>query len=207
MKLVLVDHRITPPDGFRFTHPETGHVSFSLDETAWFKAIEKYRTDNGFPLIDRADIFDQFCKLLPPGLCRYDNGDKPAWYVNTRLRVSDILRGTKALTQFVVAGFPTVNKELAASRSAICARCPFNVPISGCQPCVGLSSLIVSIGGSIKTPADVSLKTCAVCLCSNLAQTRLPIELLAKTVTTDQIEKYPRDFCWKIAELTQAGLA
>lgn len=170
-------------------------------------AINKYRGDNGFPAVDQADCIDQLCKILPPGWCTYDTGARPSWYVNTRLDVQDIYNGTKVLGSFYIAGQPLVSKELAASRSAICARCPYNIGVSGCQPCIGLQGLIEGIGGRIKTPSDSSLKSCGICKCGNLAQTRLPINILAKGVEVDQLEKYPKDFCWKISELQEAGLA
>lgn len=205
MKLVLNDRKSVPPDNYRFTHPETGHKTESTDWKEWLKAIRKYREDNGFPVINEADIWDQFCKLLPPGLCTYESGEKPDWYVSTRLGVRDVLNGTKVLASFVVAGMPLVSRELAESRSRVCASCYFNIRISGCSPCVGLQGLIESIGGSIKTRADASLESCAVCKCSNLAQTRLPIEILRRGVTDDQMPKWP-SFCWKAAELRESEL-
>lgn len=208
MKLYLLDHSSVPPDGFRFTHPETGYFQSSWDEDAWLKSIHKYRSDNGLPTIDEADIYDQFCKLLPPGLCRYTDGTKPSWFVNTRLQVGDILNGTKVLAGFIYEGMPLVSKELAESRADTCARCPFNVEISGCQPCTDLAQIVISVGGSIKTKSDASLKHCAICMCSNLAQTRVPIEILKRGVTPEMTAKFQSvDWCWKGKELTQAGLA
>lgn len=207
-KLVLIDHRSVPPDGFRFTQPETGYFHSSWDEHEWLKSIKKYRADNGLAPIDEADIYDQFCKLLPPGLCRYDNGERPTWFVSTRLQVADILNGTKVLAGFVFNGMPLVNKELAEARSATCGRCPFNVEISGCQPCTNLAEIVVSVGGDMKTKSDNLLKHCAICLCSNLAQTRVPIEILAKGVTQEMATKFKSiEWCWKAKELTAAGLA
>jgi hypothetical protein len=203
VKLVLTNRKDgCPPDGYRFTDPDTGLTTKSTDERAWLKQIAQRRLDNGLPPIPEADIYDQFCKLLPPGWCKYENGEKPKWHVDTRLNVHDVLRGTKVLASFISDGMPLVSKELAASRASTCARCPFNIAISGCQPCIGLANLISTIAGNIKTPADPSLKSCAICHCSNRAQTRLPIELLAKGVDADMREKFASvDFCWKRQEL------
>lgn len=211
-RLILVKKNEVPPEsgdimGFRYVHPETGHISHSRDIGSWMEAINKYRVDNGFPAVDQAEAIDQLCKILPPGWCKYETGERPAWYVNTRLGVMDIFNGTKVLTNFFLAGMPLVDKDLAASRSAICARCPYNVATAGCAPCIGLNGLVEGIGGSIKTPSDSSLKSCAICKCGNLAQTRLPIEILAKGVEVDHLQKFPKDFCWKISELREAGLA
>jgi hypothetical protein len=204
MRLKLISHhREVPPDGYRFTHPETGHKTESTDERAWLKSIRKYREDNGFVPIDEADIYDQFCKLLPPGWCVYENGNRPTWFVDTRLGVREILNGTKVMASLLVAGMPLVSKEKAAERALICSRCYYNVPISGCAPCLGLSSLIERIGGDIKTPSDASLKSCAICICSNKAQTRLPIEILAKGVDAEMLTKFKSvPFCWKGQELS-----
>lgn len=201
MKLKLISHREVPPDGYRFTHPETGHKTESTDERAWLKAIKKYREDNGFPPIEEADIWDQFCKLLPPGLCVYDDGSKPAWFVTTRLGVRDVMRGTKAMAQFIFSGMALVSKEKADERAQICSRCYFNVPISGCAPCVGLASAILAISGANKTPSDASLRSCAVCACSTKAKVWLSNEIIAKSTTEEQMQRFP-DFCWQRKELS-----
>lgn len=201
MRLVIVKRLECPPDGYRFTHPETGHKSFSLDKRSWLQAIYKYRADNGFPQVDPADCIDQLCKLLPPGWCAYESGEKPSWYINTRLGVRDVMRGTKAMAQFIIAGAPLVSKEKAAERALVCSRCYFNVPISGCSPCVGLSSAILAISGANKTPSDASLRSCAVCACSTKAKVWMPTEIIAKSTTEEQMQRFP-DFCWQRQELS-----
>lgn len=200
MKLVLVKHNETPPDYFRFTHPETGHVTQEAFIKDWLKAIAKYREDNQFPPISAEDCIDQFCKLLPDGWCRYENGVKPEWFVNTRLGVWDVLRGTKAMGDFIVAGMPLVDKDLAASRAQTCSRCYFNVPTQGCAPCVGLASAILSISGANKTPSDASLKSCACCSCSVAAKVWIPAEIINKSTTAEQMHRFP-DFCWQKKEI------
>lgn len=207
MKLVLVKHNEVPPEsggimGYRYTHPETGHISHARDVDGWKQAIDKYRSDNGFPPIEMADAVDQLCKLLPRGWCKYSDGTKPSWFVNTRLQVGDLVNGTKVLAGFIYKGMPLVSKELAESRSETCARCPFNVDISGCQPCSDLAAIVISIGGDLKTKSDPSLKHCAICLCSNLAQTRVPIDILRRGVTPEMADKFKSvDWCWKAKEL------
>lgn len=207
MKLRMVKRMECPPEsggkmGFRYTHSEDGHISHARDERSWLKAISQHCRDNGYAPVAPEDAFDQLCKLLPPGWCRYENGENPKWFVEMRITVWDVLRGTKVLLAELMAGAPLVDKQLAISRSLACSRCPFNVPISGCAPCVGLSSLIETVGGVIKTPSDPVLKSCIICGCSNRAQTRLPIEILAKGVTPEQRTQYATvPFCWKGNEL------
>lgn len=201
MKLTLTVRNETPPDYFRFTHPETGHVSQCSDMGGWLAAINKYRSDNQFPPVSPEDAIDQLCKLLPPGWCEYEeNGQKPPWFINTRLGVRDVLNGLKALTRFVISGAPLVSKEKAAERALTCSRCYFNVPISGCSPCIGLSSAILAISGANETPSDASLKSCACCACPTKAKVWLPIEIIAKSTTDEQMRKFP-DFCWQKKEI------
>lgn len=211
MKLDLVIHNEVPPEGggimgYRYTHAQDGHVSHALDMRSWIIAMDKHCKDNEYPTVDPADAIDQLCRTLPSNWCRYENGTAPVT-VNTRLAVQDVLRGTKTLASFIVAGMPLVSRELAESRSATCARCFLNVNTTGCAPCFGLASLALSIAGGIKTPSDPGLRSCGICKCQNLAQTRIPIEILAKQISADELSLYP-SFCWKANEtraLTQDG--
>lgn len=196
MKLKFTNRKSgVPPDGFTYKDPDTGYVSNSWDEHAWLESIAKHRSDNGLPPIAEEDIYDQFCKVCPPGWCTYENGQKPTWFVDMRLGVADALQGTKALAAFVIAGKPLVSKELAASRSQTCARCYYNVNSQGCASCINLYGVIDSIAGGITTPSDPSLKICAVCKCSTKAKTRLPIEIIKKTTTQEHMDRFP-SHCW-----------
>lgn len=193
LKLAITDQCV--PDKFRFTHPISGYFISSFDKDAWLGKIKKHCEDNGYPPVDPADAIDQLCHLLPPGWCSYESGEKPAWFVETRLTVWDVLNGTQTLASFMLHGMQLVSKELAESRSDCCAKCFYNVQIAGCSPCIGLYQLIENIGGSIKTQSDSSLLQCAVCKCSTKAKTRMRIEDIEKGTTQEHMERFP-SFCW-----------
>lgn len=204
-RLVLVKHNEVPPEsgdimGYRYTHPETGHISHARDIPSWLEAINKYRSDNGFSVVDPADCINQLCQLLPQGWCKYETGERPSWYVNTRLGVMDVLRGTQALANFIVSRMKVVDKTLASQRALTCSRCYFNVDTAGCAPCVGLAEAVVNISGDNKTPSDPSLKSCAVCSCSVRAKVWMPIDTIAKSTTEEQMQRFP-DFCWQKREI------
>lgn len=202
--LRLIPDSTTPPDKFRFTHPEDGWIDVAMDRKSWFAAIKKHRVDNGYPLPDdwQAQAEDQLCRILPPGWCLQEDGRSPEQFVDTRISLDDVLRGTRVLLSFMFHGMPTVPQAQIESRAKTCASCYMNIAIPGCSPCVGLSNLIADVSGNISTPADPMLRACAICHCSNQAQTRIPIEILAKGVTGEQRALFNTvEHCWKRAEL------
>ena len=183
--------------GFQFTH-ETGYVSYGLDKDTWMRDILKHRRDNGLqiPADMRAIAEDQLCQLLPPGHCMYDDGSPQTQFVESRLTLEDIWHGTLVLSRFVADGIPVVPREVAEARARTCAACHFNVGVSGCGPCAGLSALVNSVAP--KTAADEQLegRSCAVCKCASRAQVWLPIEVLEVGVPDAMLDRFP-SFCWK----------
>lgn len=200
--LKLVNLRETPPDNYRYTFLEDGQRIESFGHQSWLDGIKEHYKRNGYPMPDnwRELAEDQLCRLLPPGWCIHEDGRRPEHFIDSRLSVWDIMRGTQVLAAFVLSGGATVSKELAESRAVTCAACPFNMGVAGCAPCIGLSNVIADASGSIETKADDQLRSCAICKCSNRAQSRIPIKHLAKGVTDEMMDQFP-EWCWKKKEM------
>ncbi len=192
-----------PPDNLRFTHVD-GHVSISSDKASWHAKIEKHEKDNGRELSPtwKEDAQDQLCRLLPPGWCEYENGAGPDFFLNTRLDANAFKRGIAVLASIVLSPDPLVSPELAESRAKICAACPANTNIEGCQPCMKLSEAIANIKGSGTTSCDGILRQCACCACPSRANVWIKPELLKKGVEEEQMRKLRLfDHCWKWREI------
>lgn len=189
-----------PPDQFRYKFREDGVIVKCFDYGGWLQRIRDHRQFNGYPEPPdwKQEAEDQLCRLLPPGWCRQETGELPAWYLNSRLGIEDVLRGTRVLASFIANGAPIVPKEEAARRSTICARCPFAASVEGCGVCAGLSNVIVEVVGAQTLPSDSVLenKSCLICKCSARAQAWVPVEFLERGVTDEMMRQFP-DWCWK----------
>jgi hypothetical protein len=198
--LRLIPSNETPPDKFRFTHPEDGWTDIAMDREGWFKAIRKHREDNNYPLPEdwQSQAEDQLCRILPPGWCQQEDGRTPEQFVNARIGFDDIMRATAVFAEEVRQGAPLVSQEVAEARGATCAGCYMRQPVAGCGMCYGLVNLVASVAGAHATKADALLsgKSCLVCKCAAQAQIWLPIDVLAKGVTPEMDELWP-PFCWK----------
>lgn len=205
---IVKNTREAPPGpdnrGYQFTH-ETGHKSYGLDPDTWWADILKFRRNNGLPILDdlRATVEDQFCHLLPPGWCQYEDGSAQTKFIQTRLTIDDIWHGTLVLVAFVDNGCQITPKEVAESRARICAACEFNVGVSGCGPCVGLSALVGQVAkGATSSDEQLGVRVCAICKCSSRAQVWLPADVLAAGVDDEMLTRFP-SHCWKKSQISE----
>lgn len=196
-------HNTSPPDRMRHTHSD-GHVSVADEKDLWLRIIAKHERDANRELPEgwEAAAEDRLCKLLPPGLCKYEDGTNPAEYLNTRIDGDTVRRGTQVLLDIATSDDPLVDQATAESRARICAGCPANVAVQGCSSCAGIADLVVRLKGGKKTQADQVLKYCAACGCSSRANVWVKPELLANGVGPEQVRKLKLfDHCWKWREL------
>ena len=72
----LLRKDINPPDGHRYTHSETRHVSRGPDYWTWMDTLILHRRANNLPVPDDMETIDedQLCKQLPPGWCEHSEG-------------------------------------------------------------------------------------------------------------------------------------
>lgn len=188
------------PDGFRYTHPETGHTDRHIHKEVWFKKIRDHLRWMNLPIPDDIEAIaeDQCCRLMPPGICVYEDGSNTDRFINTRIGIDEIVNGTKVLSSFFANGMPLVEQSLAESRGKTCSQCYANIHAEGCSSCRNLVGVVMEIAGARKTSADSHLenRACGVCKCATQAQVWLPIEILAKGMTPEMDELWP-PFCWK----------
>lgn len=205
----------TPPNGYRFTCPVDGYrIGPEDNREHWIKRIYKHYQDNGYEIPDnlREIAEDQLARILPTGWGFYTTGEEFTDTIDARLKGADIMNGTRVMLELVrkVAAFklfglesPFVSQEVATERALICSRCPFNIPITGCFGCSGLSDVIEGMTGGITTPYDDMLASCGICHCSNKAQVRIEGVVLKEGVTQEQRHLFDTvAWCWKPAAIS-----
>lgn len=196
--LRLKPSSVTPPDKFRFKFPD-GHTVHAFSRDEWREKIEKYATDNQYPIPTVEEAEDQLCRTLSGEWC--SGGDEYS-FVSNRFTFDDFLRGMKTLGEFVLTG-QVVSQEIADARAIVCSRCVLNMDVPGCASCTGMANAVVAIKGAKKTKVDHLLKVCGICRCSNEAKVWLPIESIARSTTPEMIEQYKRvGECWQANELS-----
>jgi hypothetical protein len=191
----LAPPELTSGDSFRFTHPETMHVSAASEYYTWQERIRDHRKANNLPPISAATVEDQLCKQLPPEWCSHAENNR-AW-VNTRFSWGDIVTGAVAYVKLAVSGFQTVSQPEADRRARICAGCFLNVNAQGCGACGKMGELITGDIAKKKTQFDAALKACAACLCPNRATVHFPLEILEAADPNDEKQPLFTDFCWR----------
>lgn len=190
----------TPPDGWRYVHPETGYTSRAMDPWTWMEDIKKHRDGNNLPPVAYEDAANQMCLSMPPGVCEHYgsevNGHKA---VSTRLTWSDIATGIKAYVALVFTGEKPVEREEADRRANICSSCYLRVDVQGCGSCIRMAdALLGQEWAARKTSYDnyIAKKACAACRCPLQSVVHFPMALLDKADSPDKQECYPT-FCWR----------
>jgi hypothetical protein len=198
----LLEPNTVPPDGYRFFQAETQTWIRAPDYFNLFVNVSEHRKANNLPLgtFWEAEIEDQLCQTLPPGLCKQV---KPGEVRNVFSRIwwEEVVQGTQTVVDWAKSGFAPVDQTLANSRADICSRCYYNVQIGGlCAACQHLQNLAARFTGGRKTTSDSFLRACAVCKCSLQVKVWTPIESIDKG--TPDTGPYPQ-FCWVRNELDE----
>lgn len=201
--LRLKDRSRGVPDGFRYTHAETGFVSTGINWwDMWSEgptAVIKHRAANRLPSITEAEAEDQLCQQIGPAFCQQEEPGSFK-FVNTRLRWGDIVNGTKAYVSFILSGFQSVSQNEANRRGRICGGCYLRVSPQGCGACVKIAQLVTGEIAGRKTQHDSLLanKACGVCSCPVASLVWFPMPLLEKPSvdSPEKQEAYPM-FCWR----------
>lgn len=204
--LKLKKSNVTPPDRFRFVHPEDGHATYGMDYDSWMRQIKQHRKDNGYPIPDNlAEIVeDQFCQLLDGEWCEFVDGSERGVHLNRRVDITTVMNGTRVMLKFIAEGMPLVSKEVAEERALTCSRCYALSNVAGCGSCAGLSDLVAQVIGAKATPHDNALegRICLVCKCSARANAWMPVEISKVGVSEEARELFRTiPHCWKAREL------
>jgi hypothetical protein len=195
----------TPPGGWHYIQPETGHVFETYSYPKWIEDISKHRFANGIPVTADLEweLQDDLCKRHPEwanSICRRVPEPQGKIRINFHATLSFIAM----LLDWLFKGLPTVSQEVAEERASICAGCPFNRPMSfGCGLCTSqVTELLASLRGQKRTSKDDLLGICGICSCSLKAAIHFPVEVQKKALNEHMIQEFKNiPFCWKGKEL------
>lgn len=190
---ILARRDMTPPDGFRFTHPETGYRSEAVDWFTWQDSIRAHRTANNLPPITPEQAESQLCEQLAPENCVGSDPNRP--FVDTRISLGDVWDAMKVFGKFALSGFKFVDQAEATRRARLCVGCHNNIGVMGCGACQQLGSIVTGDLAQRSTPHDAALKVCGVCKCLNAAQVHVPLDALDAKDSPEKQALYP-SFCW-----------
>lgn len=193
------------PPFLRYRVPETGEVVPSVGQEvhnyndletvvrAHYRANQKSVPPN-LPLL----IQDQLCHQNPSRYCSDENGNVLRDGSFSGFNFEIVRQGTATLVDwFFREGGKKVGDEEIIARSNICASCPYNQPVPGCTSCNqnALHAVVERIVGNKSYTTDARLNGCSICGCSLKAKTRLPLEVLRRHTSAEQLEKFP-SHCW-----------
>jgi len=198
MKRIKIPSQIPYGGEYRLNIPEIGMVGNGMNFEALLRSIREWRRANSMPIgLDFENEVEREVCAKYSVECDDHPTTKPR---KQRLSLATVLRGTNVLLSFKLAGSPYVSQEEANRRAAICAACVWNQdyakPCGG--NCGGLKEVVSKIIGHAKTDYDDRLKSCGICGCVAQAHCWLPLEFLAKGVTSDMREQFAAvENCWK----------
>lgn len=192
--LKLKSYASCPPDGFRYVHQETGHVTWAENVDTWHQQAVAHRKANNLPIPDNffARMEEQLCDILPSGWCDQDDINRPR--VDMRFGLRDVLAWAEAHLKLLGNNF--VDQAESERRAKICASCYMNVEGQGCAGCQKVATLFTNELVQRKTQSDQFLKSCAVCKCYNRASVHFPLEILESSSNSEHQMLFP-NFCWR----------
>lgn len=194
------------PPILRYRVPETGELVPArgmevpnyndLEDVvrAYYRA-NKLSVPPNLPLL----IQDQLCRVIPSRFCADEHGNVLRDGSTVFGFNFDIVKqGTATLVDWFVRGAATrVSSTETVRRSEICRTCSFNQPVPGCTSCnsTALHALVNKIVGGETLTSDAALHGCSICGCSLKAKTRLPLDVLRRHTSEEQLNKFPAH-CW-----------
>jgi len=192
----------TPPNGWRYIVPETGHLVGPF--TGWaqlYQNLKLHYDAAGYDMPE--DIFDKVEAQICENYQEYCGGGPSLFkrFVGGVAGLSHTYHNAfqclATLISNMAGGGERPDQTLADSRAAACVECPENGEIEGCTHCnmKTLRHAIERIVGSRKTPSDGALKFCKVCHCNNKAKIWVKHEAIWK-FTSDANKKRLPETCW-----------
>lgn len=200
----LINRSEIPPGYFTFVCPETGFRIQTLSKAELFRRIAAHYSANNLSLPDdwQAKVEDRICQGLPPSWCEFTDPNITTQIGCTTTK-EQILHGISSLASLLWDVF--LGKDIyvtqieADTRAEICAKCQFNISVSGCMSCGGmarLSGLVAKVKGARTTKWDALLKNCCKCGCRNEAIVHIKKDILNTGQTEENMLQYPV-WCWK----------
>lgn len=182
-----------PPNGYKYTCPETGDLLHGGDFRQLVAMVRQYRERAGLPCPpDLPELIEHnVCNNNPDDFCvgNLEPGDAPA----KRISANEVREATRVRLKWPVEKV-VVSQGEADRRAKICASCPSNIK-GFCVSCDGLTASIREVIGSRKTIYDSSLGLCTHCACLLAAKCWVSSEAIRAGKRPTNLSEYPGG-CW-----------
>lgn len=187
---------IAPPGSWRYTCPHCPDPKITSVGVTFGQLMQRvqqhYQNMNHTSSNLMAEVEDGICQSLSPAdqveYC--DTGIRQ----RTSIGWGEIVAFFTWLATWWVGGRELVAQPEAERRAAICAKCPYNVVVSGCGVCrQSIGVLRNKVMALSATEQDNNLRTCGVCRCDLRTIVHLPLDTLRHRGT--DYSKVP--WCWQ----------
>lgn len=213
MPLKLASQITSPPGGHFFFITPTGQRfggnGIYPSRVALRSAMRSHCVSHHIPIPTDAEIDEFMCKEMPPGVCVDAATGMDVWQPDRsssglNLSFSQVIQGTRTLGYWATHGRPRVEGALAERRASTCSSCAENQPVSGCEGC-NLRAMLDAISSVVQgqaTTKDGLLGACKLCGCHLRAKVWLPLDILLKYSSSQQMEltKERAPHCWQLKE-------
>lgn len=203
IEFTIPDLNRTPPGGYEWTVAETGHTIAHYNWKAFREMVESHYLANGIELKQDWEnyIIDEMCKKKGPIWRKNCKRGIPRSGKLSLGAMLSFLRTMGNWAKSLAQGQdPFVSQEEADRRSAICATCPHNIPITlGCGSCMAqISSGLQSILGGKTVKHGKECGSCGLCGCVINAAVWIPLEPQQSALNEETKEKFRNaPWCWK----------
>ncbi len=197
-KLEIYNDTNTPPDGWRFTVPETGFQLRAWTAKILAGKVMAHMEANDLPVPVPFQPWweDAVCRQMRlgepfcgPVLPKPDQGA-------AELTREMLMRFTRTVWG-MFPKFKLVPQDVAEARAEICAKCPMNVTyFFGCAGCETMLRMVGKMLGKRKTAVDAQLGYCKACGCSTRLKTFCPDDVLDKAENGQSIPYFTG--CWRL---------
>lgn len=170
MKMRLRDRSVIHGRGWKALIPETGAILEASSRARLIPLVSAHLRANNLPPMTHPeeDVDDYICGAMSEKgrarACVFRTEAVPPQSASVGL--NDVLEFARFVSK---NGISFVDPEEAARRAAICASCPWNVPMaSHCPSCAAYTELVKLAGLLLEdraTPHDALLRNCGVCGC------------------------------------------
>lgn len=216
----LKDRQRQVPGGFVFTIPELGYKSapfssFDIIVNSVFSVIQAnpaMASARGWPQTrnDVADWVDTF----NADLCHYNgwkeyiNGGpsgEPPKYTAPPKKFAALVGGGLRIGEWIRDGSKPVSPELAQARSAICVKCPLNLPgtmenfFERAVSELVLRHVRAASDDGFTTTNDSKLGVCSACYCPLRLKVHFGIKYITDNLSPESVAALDKN-CWIAAE-------
>lgn len=169
--------------GIRF--PDKGIMIFDYNQLVGLILKHRKATGGDLEIGWEGRFQEELCEEHPEYPCKFRGTG-----TGVSMSLADVKQFLYTASKFIDGGGQFVDQQTADSRASICAKCPKNVPVTGCFGCAGIANAAMDFIANRKTASDEKLQNCEICHCFLRVKVWMPEDSLVDG------QEYP-DYCWQ----------